>query len=87
VEVGVGRDAKVLRRRRRRSAAAVLLNALAITACPGARAPVPLAPPPPGLTLADVTVVDPGRARRDHQTLRVTGAAIDSIAREPPARG
>jgi hypothetical protein len=56
------------------------LVAIPAAACSGARAPAPLVPPAPGVVLADVTLVDPGLARRAHQTIRVTGAAIDSIA-------
>ena len=45
-----------------------------------------LRPPPPlevaeqGAVFADVTIVNPGREARGHQTIRVRGSVIDSIS-------
>jgi hypothetical protein len=40
--------------------------------------------PDPGVVLADVTVVNPGAGRREHQTVVVRGGRIDSIAETGP---
>ncbi len=45
--------------------------------------PPALAVPPPGLTLADVTVVNPGQERRPGQTLVVSAECIAHIATAP----
>jgi hypothetical protein len=44
------------------------------------RPPPPLRSPPQGSALCDVTVVNPGTERRARQTIRVTGAVIESIS-------
>jgi imidazolonepropionase-like amidohydrolase len=43
------------------------------------RPPEPLAPPAPGVVLADVTVVNPGSGRLEHRTVRALGDRIASI--------
>lgn len=49
------------------------------------RPPQPLRAPQRDLVLADVTLVRPGAGRRSHQTLRVGGGRIASIADYAPA--
>jgi len=46
--------------------------------------PAPLALPPRGAVLEDVTVVNPGADRAQHRTVKVEGEAIASIEAAPP---
>lgn len=58
----------------------LLAFALLVALLIALRPPRPLAVPPQGVTLADVTVVNPGNGRRAHQTIRVATAMVESIA-------
>jgi hypothetical protein len=74
--------ARGISRARRRLGAALLLAAvaLALAAAVWRLTPPALAPPPQGLTLWQVTVVNPGAERLEGQTIVIRGGEIESIA-------
>src|SRR5512145_3521287 len=49
--------------------------------------PAPLALPPQGVTLDDVTVIRPGEGREAHRRVVVTGGAIERIEDAAPGSG
>jgi imidazolonepropionase-like amidohydrolase len=74
-----------------RRALAYTLGALAIALAGAAlllyavlRPPPPLAAPRQGVTLSDVTLIEPGVARSEHRSLRVSGDRIESIGDAQP---